>query len=277
MLKRISKMSCKENQLEQLLDTVLRSSRHRNVYDELIKNIGANELSKGKTLKEAIKSTKNKLHQIGGAYFCNKPKYSRWLGELRKAASSKDRGSFLNVCMKVMSFYSSTKERLKIMDEFYAKIFSLLPPVGSIIDIACGFNPLAIPWMSTSGNLTYYAYDIYKDMIDFLNDFMAIANIRGYAEIRDVLHNPPDISADLAFILKTIPCFDQIDRSASSKLLDSIKANWIVVSFPIKSLGGRERKMAKNYTARFNQLIYEKSWSIKRLEFKTELAFLIGK
>jgi len=270
-------VSLKGNQWELLLNAVLKSSRHKDVCDDLIKNIGTSELSKRRTLKEAIKATKNKLHQIGGAYFRVKPMYSRWLEKLKKAADSGDEESFHDICVEIMSSYSSTKERLQIMDEFYGSIFSLLPRVSSIIDIACGFNPLAIPWMPISDEVVYYAYDIYKDMVKFLNDFMTMTNVRGYAEVRDVLHAPPEVSADLAFILKAIPCFDQIDRSATSKLLDSIRARWILVSFPIKSLGGREKRMVENYTARFDELMYGKSWSVKRLEFKTELAFLIAK
>jgi len=267
----------KEKQLDQLVEAVLKSSKYRNVCEDLIKNIGLRELSKRKNLKIAIKSTKNKLHQIGGAYFLKKPNYGFWLEKLRRAKESENEDLFRKTCMEIMSYHYSTRERLNILDEFYAKIFSLIPPVQSIMDVACGFNPLSIPWMPISEKVTYYAYDVYKDMISFLNEFMAINNVRGYAEARDVTQHAPEINADLAFILNTIPCLEQIDKRAGLKIMESINANFLAVSFSAKTLGGREKNMLKHYKARFSELTREKDWAIQRLEFKKELVFLIKK
>ena len=269
----------KEKQLDQLVEAVLKSSKYRNVCEDLIKNIGLRELSKRKNLKIAIKSTKNKLHQIGGAYFLKKPNYGFWLEKLRRAKESENEDLFRKTCMEIMSYHYSTRERLNILDEFYAKIFSLIPPVQSIMDVACGFNPLSIPWMPISEKVTYYAYDVYKDMISLLNEFMAINNVRGYAEARDVTQHAPEINADLAFILNTIPCLEQIDKRAGLKIMESINANFLAVSFPAKTLGGRgrEKNMLKHYKARFSELTREKDWAIQRLEFKKELVFLIKK
>jgi len=270
-------LSEKKKQLDQLVEAVLKSSKYKNVCEDLIKNIGLHELSKRKNLKTAIKSTKNKLHQIGGAYFLQKPNYGLWLDKLRRAKESENEDLFRKICTEIMSYHYSTRERLNILDEFYARIFSLVPPVQSIMDVACGFHPLSIPWMPISEKVTYYAYDVYKDMASFLNEFMAIKNVRGCAEVRDVIQHAPEISTDLAFILNTIPCFEQIEKSAGLKILESISANFLAVSFPAKTLGGREKNMLKHYEAEFNKLTREKDWVIQQLEFKGELVFLITK
>jgi len=267
----------KKKQLDQLVRAVLKSSKYRNVCEDLIKNIGMRELSKRKNLKIAIKSTKNKLHQIGGAYFLKKPNYGFWLEKLGKAKRSENKDLFRKTCAEIMSYHYSTRERLNILDEFYTRIFSLVPPVQSIMDVACGFHPLSIPWMPMSEKVTYYAYDVYKDMIRFLNEFMVIDNVRGYAEVRDVIQHAPEISTDLAFILNTIPCLEQIEKLAGLKILESINAKFLAVSFPAQTLGGREKSMLKHYEARFNKLTQKKDWVIQRLEFRTELVFLIRK
>jgi 16S rRNA (guanine(1405)-N(7))-methyltransferase len=267
----------KKKQLDQLVRAVLKSSKYRNVCEDLIKNIAMRELSKRKNLKIAIKSTKNKMHQIGGAYFLKKPNYAFWLEKLRKTKDSQNENLFHKTCAEIMSYHYSTRERLNILDQFYARIFSLVPPVQSIMDVACGFHPLSIPWMPISEKVTYYAYDIYKDMISFLNEFMAIDNVQGCAEVRDVMQHAPEISTDLAFILNTIPCFEQIEKSAGLKILESINAKFLAVSFPAQTLGGREKNMLKHYEARFNNLTQKKDWAIQRLEFRTELVFLIAK
>ena len=265
------------SQLDQLLSAVLKSSKYRYICEELITSMGIRELTKQQNLKKAINSTKNKLHQIGGAYFLGQPKYTLWLEWLRRAKNSDNRDVLRKTCAKIMRCHASTRERLNILDQFYVRVFSLLPPIYSIMDIACGFHPLSIPWMPISDKVTYYAYDIYNDLTNFLNDFMRIINIQGRAETRDVIKNPPEINTDLAFILNSIPCLEQIQQSAGLKILESIKAKFLVVSFPIQSLGGKEKGMRKYYNSRFDELTKEKDWVIQRLESNAELVFLITK
>jgi len=270
-------LSKRDNRLDQLLEAVLKSSKYRNVCEDLIKDIGMRELSKRQDLRIAIKSTKNKLHQIGGAYFLQKPNYGLWLKKLKKAKESRNEDLFRKTCTEIMSYHYSTKERLNGLDQFYARIFSLLPSIHSIVDVACGFHPLSIPWMPLSDQVNYYAYDVYKDLINFLNDFMVIANVQGYAEVRDVVQNTPRIKTDLAFMLNTLPCLEQIKKSAGLKILELINADFLIVSFPVRSLGGREKNMRRHYIARFNKLIQGKNWIAQQLEFSAELVFLIAK
>jgi len=266
-----------EKLLGQLVKAVLKSPKYRNVCEDLIRNIGERELSKQRKLKTAVKATKNKLHQIGGAYFLKKPEYGAWLEKLREAEKSGNEKLFRTVCAEIMSHHYSTRERLNILDEFYLGIFSFLPLVNSIVDVACGLHPLAISWMPISRRVKYYAYDVYKDMIDFLNEFMAIRNVQGCAEARDIVQHPPEAKADLAFVLNTIPCLEQIEKSAGMKVLESINSKFLAVSFPVKTLGGREKDMRKHYEATFNKLMLQKDWKIQRLEFSSELVFLVTK
>jgi 16S rRNA (guanine(1405)-N(7))-methyltransferase len=267
----------KEKQLDQLLEAVLKSFKYRNVCQDLIKNIGARELSRKQGLKSAIKSTKNKLHQIGGAYFLCKPNYALWLDKLRSARELESEDSFCRICVEIMSYHYSTRQRLKILDQFYARIFSLLPPIRSVMDLACGFHPLAIPWMPLPRDMNYYAYDIYSDLARFLNDFMVIANVEGHAESIDILQGTPKIKADLAFLLNTLPCLEQVEKSTSLSILEAVNADFLVVSFPAHSLGGRKKDMRKHHRASFNRLTHGKEWDVQELEFEAELAFLIHK
>jgi 16S rRNA (guanine(1405)-N(7))-methyltransferase len=272
------KLSTVNEQLDQLVEAVQKSAKYRNVCEDLIRDIGYRELSKQRNFKMATKSTKNKLHQIGGAYFLGKPNYSLWLEKLKQAKRSKNEDVFQKTCAEIMEYHHSTRERLAILDQFYSRIFSLLPPIHSIVDVACGFHPISVPWMPLSGRVRYYAYDVYKDMIDFLKGFFTvIGNVKGFAEVRDVILHPPKINADLCFILNAIPCLEQIEKLAGLRILESIKTDSLVVSFPTQTLGGREKDMRKYYEAKFNDLTSEKDWKIHRLEFSSELIFLIRK
>jgi 16S rRNA (guanine(1405)-N(7))-methyltransferase len=271
-------MSFKMNkQLDRLLEAVLKSPKYRNVCRNLIENIGRRQLSKGQDLKTAIKFTKDKLHQIGGAYFLQKPNYGLWLEKLTYAKKSGNEDLFRKTCADIMTHHCSTKQRLGILDQFYARLFSFLPSIHSMMDVACGFNPLSIPWMPLAGEISYYAYDVYEDLTDFLDDFMAIVNVHGHAEARDILQDLPKIRTDLALVLNAMPCFEQIEKSASLRIVESIDARFLVVSFPVQSLGGEKKNMRRHYAASFNKLRQGKDWLVEEIDFTTELCFLVTK
>jgi len=262
------------SQLDQLVDAVLTGQKYRNVNRDFIENLGSRELAKRSGLKEAIKATKNKLHQVGGAYLVSETHYSSWLDELRRAS---EREQIRRACLSMMNYHASTRERLPILDQFYTTLLADLPPVHSVVDVACGLHPLAIPWMPLGEHVQYYAYDIYQDMIDFLNAFMSIIHVRGYARACDVIQHCPTSKVDLAFLLKAIPCLEQVEKTAGLRLLDTINANYLLVSFPVHSLGGRKKAMPANYEARFRELMEGKNWPIERFEFASELVFRIDK
>jgi 16S rRNA (guanine(1405)-N(7))-methyltransferase len=175
-----------------------------------------------------------------------------------------------------MRAHASTRERLPILDQFYETVFSRLPPVASVLDVACGLNPLALPWMPLAPGASYHAVDIYLDMMDFLGSFFAAAGVPGETYAADVIETPPQEAVDLALVLKAVPCLEQADRSAGEILLGSLQAKYILVSYPVHSLGGRSKGMAVNYENHFTALAASLGWSdYERLAFPSELAFLV--
>ena len=92
-----------------------------------------------------------------------------------------------------------------------------------------------------------------------------------------MINTGPTQKADLAFVLKAIPCLEQVDKSAGIRLLDTINADHLLISFPAHTLGGRHKGMAVNYEARFWELVANRDWSTKKFEFANELAFLVTK
>jgi len=263
--------------LDQLVETILASRKYKNISQDLIKNLGSQELAKHYCLTEAVKATKNKLHQVAGAYLEGETPYASWLAELEHASQQEDKTRLRHVCMSIMRHHASTRERLPILEQFYTILLADLPPINTVIDLACGLHPLAIPWMPLGEHVQYYAYDIYKDMTNFLNDFVTIINIQGCAQSCDVIQSCPTHHVDLAFMLKAIPCLEQVNKTATLRLLDTINADHLLVSFPVHSLGGRKKSMAANYEARFRELVAHKNWSIERFEFASELVFRIAK
>jgi len=72
-------MTHEQLQLDELVQAVLASPKYRAISEELIRSIGARELSARRGMKEAVKATKNKLHQVAGAYLDANREGQAWL------------------------------------------------------------------------------------------------------------------------------------------------------------------------------------------------------
>jgi 16S rRNA (guanine(1405)-N(7))-methyltransferase len=270
-------MDSRAGALEQLVESVLSSPKYRAVCPELVRRIGAQELGKRRSPKAAVKATKDRLHQVAGAYVARKVNYQAHLRELQRAIQLEGGDELRRVCRQIMSCHASSRERLPILDEFYAVTLGHLPPIRSVLDVGCGLNPLALPWMPLAEGAEYHACDVYEDLVGFVNAFLRLAGVRGGAEVCDVVERCPRQEVEVALVLKTVPCLEQIDRTAGQRLLECLNARQILVSFPVHSLGGAHKGMVANYEARFRELVAGRSWAVTRFEFATELAFLVDK
>ncbi|GHO43642.1 hypothetical protein [Ktedonospora formicarum] len=263
------------DQIEHLVAEVLASSKYRDTSPALVRTIASQEIVKRRGTKDIIKAIKNKLHQVSGAYLPGNEDYQQWHTQLAEAASLNDSEHLKQTCRAIMNSHASTRERLPVLESFYSTLFAEVGPYQSILDVACGLNPLCIPWLPRvpSVPLTYYACDIHERLSDFLNNSFPLLGIQGTAWTQDVIQQPPEIEVDIAFIFKTLPCLEQVDKQASQRLLRAIRARHLFVSFPVASLGGRGKGMSANYEAHFQQLVADSPWRIQRYPFATELVF----
>ncbi len=261
--------------LDELVNAVRAGTRYRQIDPGLVRRIASLELARGRSSKEAVKETRNKLHQVGGAYQETTPDYLRLSAELD--ATPAEDGALRQFCRRAMQSHTSTRERLPYLEDFFKPLREQLGPVNSILDLACGLNPLALPWLPLAPGGQYFACDIYADMVAFLNHFFTHCGVNGRAEVCDLTAGLPAQPVELALLLKTLPCLEQLDRSIGPRLLDGVKANALLVSFPALSLGGRGKGMPQNYTAHFEALIAGRNWQVEHWEVKTEVVFLVKK
>lgn len=266
--------------VQQVAAQVQQSRKYRTVLPDLIAQLARAELAKGRSVKEAVKATKNQLHQSAAAYQARAMPYDAWLADLTRLHDQGDESAWRQGLRQIMAHHASTQERLPILEQFYAQVFAHLPPVRTVLDIACGLNPLALPWMPLAPDAHYLAWDIFADQIDFLNRFFALAHLPAHAQQVDALspHTWPPLPQeplDLAILLKTIPCLEQMDPAAGQRLLDRLPARHLLISFPVTSLGGRQKGMRQHYEARFTRLLADRSWVYKKLPVDQELVYLL--
>jgi 16S rRNA (guanine(1405)-N(7))-methyltransferase len=264
-----------DSDLEKLESAVLSSAKYQHITPEFIRSLGKRELAKRRNWKEAVKAVKNKLHQVGGAYQTDQMRYPEFLTEIQAIGCETE--AFKDASFSAMRRHASTRERLPYLEEFYSSLFQELPPIHSVLDVACGLNPLARPWMPLPPDSQYFAVDVYRDLADFLQAYLQLCGIPGQAWAGDVIESPPQNEVDLALVLKSIPCLEQVDKQAGARLLDSLQARFLVVSFPVLSLGGREVGMGIHYPARFQELAAARRLDYQRFNFPGEITFLVTK
>ena len=123
------------------------------------------------------------------------------------------------------------------------------------MDVACGLNPLAIPWMPLAPGAEYRAYDVYPELAAFLNEALPLLGVRSTATVADVTVSPPAEHAQVALVCKALPCLEQLDKAAGSRLLDTLDAQRLLVTYPVRSLGGRRPRSPSGATCGVNQIV----------------------
>lgn len=264
------------DQIESLVRAVTAGAKYRRVAPSLIAAIGERELRKRGGLKEAIKETKNALHQVHGAFFAGTPRYDAWL-ELARAAAAQGPEAFRRTLVQVMRHHASTVERAPLLDRYYVEILAGLPPIHSLVDLGCGLNPLTIPWMGLPADAVYHGCDIDAGLVEFLNDFFPIGGIRGTAEVRDLTRDPPPYTADLVLVLKLLPTLETLERGSGAVLLRAIRAPRMLVSFAARSLGGRRSGLARRPGEEFLTLARAEGWTVTEHRFPGEVVYLTTK
>jgi 16S rRNA (guanine(1405)-N(7))-methyltransferase len=207
-------MRLSEQAVKELIDQVRKPAKYTNMDESLVREIVQAEALKWKNAKEVIKSARNKLHQVGSAFQESTIPYDQWTKEIIKlpeSISSSQNMAFINHCLP---FHSSTAERLPFVTSFFTRTLAPIQPVESILDLACGFTPLCIPWIPTTNNIKYTAIDIYSDMISFLDLFFTHFKLH-HEFVTSTLSNPSPWKKHMSpFYLKPFPALNRwIKRS----------------------------------------------------------------
>jgi len=250
---------------ELVFEEMMKSKKYKDVNKDLVIKIVDEELPKYKNNNLCIKSVKNKLHQIHGAFI--KENSNKKTKELLKEKMYDD----------ILKLHTSTLERFSFYGEFYRKIFFVTGVPNSIMDIACGYNPFAIKYMNLPDKFKYFAYDINEETNTLLNFFFKTENYNAVSKTIDLSMNIPSDKCDIALVLKFLALMTQQNKEQTQKLLKGLNANYIVVSFPTRTLTGLNKGMQKNYTNSFKELIKKDFIILDELVFENEVVFIIRK
>ena len=276
--------------VEEVVQTVLAGAKYATIAPALVANIAVQELAKGARARDAVKQVKSRLHQSVAAYWDGRANYAAWRAALDAA---QDETSLRTALLSIMGAHYSTRERLPFLTEFYRTVFDRLAPIRSVLDLGCGLNPLALPWMNLPAETVYYACDVDREQMAFLAGWLEKVDRRGQAFVWNLLDGAPQVEGllqqgdvdaerpaepiDVALLLKIVPCLEQLDKRIGARLLEEVTAQALIVSFPAQSLGGRRKGMVEHYTAHMNALLDGRGYTVERFEFAGELVFRLRK
>ncbi len=262
-----------QSDLDTVVTQVRAAAKSRDILPSLIVRLAARELAAGIAPREAVKRVKRQLHQSGGAYFAGKPAYARWLAVLEAADPDARRAELA----RQFTIHRSMAERAGALEAYYTGLFAGIEAPVCVLDLACGLNPLGRPWMPVQPRL-YRACDIYLDMLDFVAHASMLSGYPVDTFAHDLAAGPPDEGgADVVLALKTLPCLDQIEPGAGARLVAGLTARHVIVTYPLRSLGGRDKGMAANYRRSFETVARDSGRQVSELSLPGELGFRLSR
>lgn len=269
-------MTVDETAVDAVVAAIKQSRKYRDTSEETIRQLAVEAVVEHKKPKPAEKAVRKRLHSIMAPYLGD-PDYAAARQLLTDSFVGGDEKVIRAACRDLMHAHLSTRERLPILDTFYRDIFAVTGPPGRLLDIACGLNPLAFPWMGLpAAGTDFIAYDIHEPRVDFLNHYFILQGLPPLAFLKDVAVQAPTESGDVALFLKEMPRFERNYPGHGRALLEAIDARWLVVSFPtISTHGGRN--LTNRYREFFHQIIDGAGWPVTELLFDTELVFCAEK
>jgi 16S rRNA (guanine(1405)-N(7))-methyltransferase len=265
-----------EASVELMVEELKKTKKYRFMCDEALVRFAARASERHKRPADALKAAKRKLHQAVGAYLddASVAKVTEALAHLPESAEGE---TLKSACRLVLKAHASTAERLPFLPDFYQTIFAKTGRPHTIVDLACGLNPFSWPWMGLPPDCRYLAADVDTRLMTLIDRLFARAGVHGEAACVDILSRPVPDGADMVLLMKTLPILDRQEDGAGEALLARLKAKWAVVTFPTKSLGGREKGMREHYAAVWGPLFRRMGYRSEALEFPTELVFILKK
>jgi len=213
-----------------LFDKLSSSKKYSDVCPDTIRRVISELDGRYKKAKDMEKAVREKLHGITSAF--------NDLGSdaAQAAASILDDASL----EAMLSRHASTRERLPLaaMDALYAQIFEATGAPRSILDLACGLNPL---YLVHRFDCRTVGVDISKSCVSLFPE-----GVWGDLLCENAV---PAERFHIALLFKILPLLERQKAGSAMDVMSRIDAEYLVVSFPTRTLGGRNVGMEDNYSA----------------------------
>lgn len=238
---------------------------------KVLAEIGVDRLEKNKEFVSLVKSIRDVARRIYGVY-------------IGKKYGKRDELLVVGDYDGLLDLHMSTKERFNHYEEIYKVLIEKTMCPKSVLDLACGFNPLAVNYLydacGKKKKIRYYACDISEEDMDFLNRAFSTGNYNSDSlafrcDLSDVysLKVLEQYKTDWCLLFKALDPIEEISENITYDLLDNIKSKYIIVSFPMVTVS---RKPMKNPRRNwFEKVLNRKELLFEMVEINDELFYII--
>ncbi|HIF8829095.1 TPA: RmtC family 16S rRNA (guanine(1405)-N(7))-methyltransferase [Vibrio cholerae O1 biovar El Tor Ogawa] len=280
-------MKTNDNYIEEVTAKVLTSGKYSTLYPPTVRRV-TERLFDRYPPKQLEKEVRKKLHQAYGAYIGGidgkrlEKKIEKIIHEIPNPTTDEATRTEWEkeICLKILNLHTSTNERTVAYDELYQKIFEVTGVPTSITDAGCALNPFSFPFFTEAGMLgQYIGFDLDKGMIEAIEHSLRTLNAPEGIVVKqgDILSDPSGES-DLLLMFKLYTLLDRQDEASGLKILQEWKYKNAVISFPIKTISGRDVGMEENYTVKFeNDLVGSDLRIMQKLKLGNEMYFIVSR
>lgn len=221
---------------EELARRVSATSKYRDLDATFLRRVTGEAAHRFRDRNQALKYAKRKLHQAFGAFLSGDP--ARAVAGVAEAVRS-GRRDLKTAARAAMRAHASSAERIEWLEPLYERIAAWCGTPRSVVDLACGLNPLAIPWMALAPDATYWCCEVDSDLVAALNGLDEVMPAQITGATRDLVAAPPAVRADLALLFKTVTTLEQQRAGATRRVLAALDCRHVILTLPRRSLSGR--------------------------------------
>lgn len=249
------------------LEAILSSKNYSEVCPDTVKRVFTAKLPLYKSLKEADKAARAQLHQITGAFMGADEQ--RQAGLLAREYAAGD----AKALDRALLLHSSTRERKDDWRALYAQVFGAIGGTPQkVLDLACGLNPIAL---GALGVETVRGVDIQGGAVRTVNAWAEAAGWDVRAECADLLCEIALEGADLALMMKLLPLLERQRPGAARALMETCPAKHLLVTFPTRTLGGRNVGMEEQYARWMDENTPDALEVLEQFTVGTELCYVL--
>ena len=236
------------------------AKKYRDVHPDVIARVCAETQGRFKKPKDWEKAARAALHGITGAF-------------TDADARTRDGDDPLTALLRS---HASTAERLPLarMDALYERIFSVTGTPGELLDLACGLNPVYL--RARYPDMRIVGVDASHRCAQLCTDPDQPRCVGVWADLLspDVVPRAP---FDLALLFKLVPLLERQRAGSAAEMMRGIDAKWLAVSFPTRTLGGRNVGMAAHYAEWMDAHMPREFAVAERFEDGGELYYILSR
>ena len=206
--------------------------------------------------KDLEKAVRERLHGVTSAFNDLGP------GAAQAASCISDDESLADMLRR----HASTRERLPLsaMDALYARIFKTTGRPESVLDLACGLNPL---YLIHRFGCRVVGVDISKSCVDLIPEGIWGDLLCENAIPREPFH--------IALLFKILPLLERQRAGAAMDVMRAVNAKYLVASFPTRTMGGRNVGMEAHYSEWMEAHLPENRAAAARFATENELFYIL--